>query len=261
MTYATWNPTDKAASVTLSGGNLVMATASGDPISGCRATTGKSSGKWFWEVTITALSNVDGYAFVGVETSSADINSYPGVDSDGWGWYAQGQQRVHAAGFFLYGAPAVVGDVLGFALDMGAGELTCYLNGVSQGLAFSGIAGTIYPAAGTTDSTLTANFGASAFAYSVPSGFTAGFTDSAGFDGYNPILPLFDGFSDSAAPATFSGFNPLMPLFDGFSDSNFIPPVTDSIPIATFNGGIRMLTMAQRKKRRHHSDYILLLLS
>jgi hypothetical protein len=59
---------------------------------------------------------------------------------------------------------------------MDAGTITFYKNGVSQGAAFSGITGTVFAAEGTTNNTdaCTANFGASAFSYTPPSGFSAG---------------------------------------------------------------------------------------
>lgn len=43
--------------------------------------------------------------------------------------------------------------------------------------------------------------------------------------------------------------------------SGAIPPVTPSVPVATFSGGSAILSMQQRKKRRDNTDYILLLLS
>lgn len=74
---------------------------------------------------------------------------------------------------------------------------------------------------------------------------------------------FFTGATNTAPPSGFKGASTLPPyfMFDGFRDSGVIPTVTDSIPIATFNGGIRMLTEKQYKKRRKNSDYILLLLS
>ena len=76
-----------------------------------------------------------------------------------------------------YGVVFNVGDTIGIALDMDGGSLTFYVNGVSQGVAYGvGITGTMYPAvsiiSGGTPGQVTANFGASAFAYPVPSGYT-----------------------------------------------------------------------------------------
>lgn len=51
-TYATWNPADKSADITLSLGNLkaTQTTSSWDSV---RSTIGKTSGKWYWEYTMT----------------------------------------------------------------------------------------------------------------------------------------------------------------------------------------------------------------
>jgi hypothetical protein len=84
-----------------------------------------------------------------------------------------------------YGASYTTGDVIGIALDMTNGKLWFAKNGTWQAsgnpaagtnACFTGITGTLRAALGAYSSTptLTANFGASAFAYSPPSGFNAG---------------------------------------------------------------------------------------
>ena len=61
------------------------------------------------------------------------------------------------------------------ALDLDAGTITFYKNNVSQGVAFSGISGTILAAASVQNtSSAKADFGASTFVYSPPIGFNAG---------------------------------------------------------------------------------------
>lgn len=55
-TYATLNPSDKDAAITLSGGDLTMSSAT-NAWRSVRATIGKSSGKWYWEVTNSTTSN------------------------------------------------------------------------------------------------------------------------------------------------------------------------------------------------------------
>lgn len=53
VTYATWNPSDKSANVTLSNGNLTATITANTAFYGARATIGKSSGKWYWEQTVS----------------------------------------------------------------------------------------------------------------------------------------------------------------------------------------------------------------
>jgi hypothetical protein len=65
-------------------------------------------------------------------------------------------------------------DVIGIALDLDAGTLVFYKNGVSQGTAFTGLSGTWYPwvRVDTSGSVCVANFGQRPFAYPV-SGYKA----------------------------------------------------------------------------------------
>ena len=73
-----------------------------------------------------------------------------------------------------FGAAYTTNDVIGIALDMTAGTVEFFLNGSSQGIAYSGLTGTVYAAAGEDGQQITANFGASAFAFAVPAGFNSG---------------------------------------------------------------------------------------
>lgn len=174
----TWNPADKGVDVTLSGGNLVA--APGYYTSSVRSVDGVSAGKWYWEVTVNVNAT---YVMAGIGTASALVEHgslavYPGANANGWGYYGFDGSKYHGGAPAAFGPPLVVGDVLGFALDMTAGTLTIYVNGVSYGVAFSGIAGTIYAMMGSGASascTVTANFGASAFAYTPPAGHNHGF--------------------------------------------------------------------------------------
>ena len=44
-----------------------------------------------------------------------------------------------------YGSTYTDGDILGVALDLDAGTISFYKNGVSQGIAFTGLSGIFYP--------------------------------------------------------------------------------------------------------------------
>jgi hypothetical protein len=69
----------------------------------------------------------------------------------------------------------VLNDVVGIALDMDAGTLTFYKNGVSQGQAYSGLTGVYFPYVSDVGGNITlayANFGQRPFAYpTLPTGF------------------------------------------------------------------------------------------
>lgn len=168
-----WNPSDKNAGIVL-GNNNLTATHSISGWTSARATESKSSGKWYWEITINAGI---GYAMEGVANSSASLDNYIGADANGWSYdpSTSGSGKYHDGYAGAYGADGVNGDVIGVALDMDAGTMTFYKNGVSLGQAFTGITGSVYPAIslnGTTPS-VTANFGATAFAYTPPDGYSA----------------------------------------------------------------------------------------
>ena len=171
LTYATWNPADKAASIVLSNGNL---RASAPVYPGLvRATVGKSSGKWYWEITPFFGG---GAWLIGAAEGSGTVNLSPGYASNSWGYYVNG--AVGTGGSFGGTNDSyTAGDTIGIALDMNSGFIVFYKNGVVQPTPLSGLAGTVYPAFGTNISGTTiadANFGATAFAYPVPSGYNAG---------------------------------------------------------------------------------------
>jgi hypothetical protein len=174
LTYATLNSADKGSNVTLTNGNLTTSSSGGQ---GVRATgTGKSSGKWFWEVKFEAYN---GGPVIGVASKAVD-HSYPWDDPNNfmfW-YYASGTYITKGNVRGSYSTTAgTIGDVVGVALDLDNRTLEFYRNGVAQGK-LSLVADTYYPyiadpASGTMRATF--NFGQSAFKYAVPAGFNAGY--------------------------------------------------------------------------------------
>lgn len=179
-----------------SGGSL----ASGDQ---AQSIEGKKSGKWYVEFTCVAVSgNVDG---VGIVSSwgvgggfIGDTISGSANPAKGWGFYTNsnvvrggsGQTAVNNA---TYGA----GDVIGVAIDLDNQSIWWRKNGGS----WIGTSGTpspvtntggfslttdlslnarVYPAVQLSGSSakFTGNFGATAFSYPTPLGFTAGWTNT-----------------------------------------------------------------------------------
>lgn len=168
-TYATWDPANKGANVTLSGGNLSGSTVVGGGL--VRSTIGKSSGKWYWEATVPTSTSILGCAY-----STATLGSYLSAITDGWGYYASNGNVYNSGGVIGSGATYTTTDVMGYALDAGAGTLALYKNNTLQ-YTITGLTGTIYAAAGgdgSGASSWTFNFGATAFTYSPPGGYNAG---------------------------------------------------------------------------------------
>ena len=190
-TYATWNPSDKNSNITLSNGNLTATQGALDGWDSVRSTIGVSSGKWYWEITVNSASGSG--VFSSIANTTAALTSYLGADTNGWGYHAATGNKFNNGDLGAYGATYVAGDVIGVALDMDAGTLIFYKNGTSQGTAFTGLSGTFY--AGTslilnTTDQVTANFGASTFSYSVPSGYNSGLYTSTPDANHNNLLLL-----------------------------------------------------------------------
>jgi len=176
----TWNPDDKAATITLTEGNLKATFTISFDWKSVRATDYKSAGKWYWEVTIGTVTS--DYNMVGVGTAAADIESYCGDDDYGYGYMGQNGYMYHSTVGDSYGATYTTNDIIGVALDLDNGKIWFSKNGVWQnsgdpiagtGEAYSGLSGDFYPMGSlyTVDNSFVANFGSSSFAYSVPTGF------------------------------------------------------------------------------------------
>ena len=167
LTYATWNPSDKGAGVTLSGSNLIASISSGASV---RANTSKTSGKWYWEISLAGSQ----YWFGGVSTASQSLDSWlttpesAGVQSNNYYYNSVAQ----TAGGTSFGSSSV----LGFALDKDANTLAVYVNNTLSVTISNVPTGAVFPSAGhlSGTGTYTANFGASAFVYTPPSGYNAG---------------------------------------------------------------------------------------
>lgn len=173
VTYATWNPADKNADVALSGGDLTT-TISGGETGGVRSTIGKATGKWYWEYNMTTLDTKQ--VILGIANGTWDVDNYLGNDTNSWGYYVNlGDKFTNDTGTG-YAAVGNDGDVLGVLLNMDDGEISFRVNNTDVGVAFTGITGTIFAALGNINAnhTITANFGASAFVYSVPAGYNSG---------------------------------------------------------------------------------------
>lgn len=181
----TWNPSDKAAGITLSSGNLV-ATGSGSAWNNVRATTSKTSSKRYFEYIILSRANPPNYCGL-MDGSSALTGNPPGYvgNSCGQATMATATSESVAAGTFALAGASFTGawavnDVMGIAVDM-SGKAWVSQNGVyvSSGVPDTGTTPlftftggtTIFPAMGaftSGDSVQLVTFGGT---YSPPTGF------------------------------------------------------------------------------------------
>jgi hypothetical protein len=170
--YATWNPSDKDAAIALSSGNLTLtATPTGSNTACVRATIGKTSGKWYWEITVSALSGIAYRMGVADSTHSltAALTTILGDDS---------QEAWSIGG----GAGSTVYSIL---LDMDNHTLDYWIDGVDGAVNYdisTGMTGAVYPCisatatGGSRSVTSAVNFGASAFSQTMPAGYQRLFT-------------------------------------------------------------------------------------
>jgi len=171
--YCTLNPLILGPGASLSNGNLEASTSASD-YGACRGTIGVSSGKWYFEA---AKTGVGANIAVGIVDAATPVSAFIGNSSNSYSYYGYDGKKVNNSTQTTYGASYTTGDIIGVALDLDAGTLTFYKNGISQGQAFSGISGTFFPAAcddtGGAAATFALNFGQRPFAYTAPSGFKA----------------------------------------------------------------------------------------
>jgi len=169
-TYATWDSGNKGTNLTLSGGDLIT-TGSGTNWASVLSTVAKSSGKWYWEITMSAGT----FAEIGINAGTAELNTYNGFGATGYSYRANNGNKNNNNTETAYGASFTTGDVIGVALDLDGNTVTFYKNNTSQGTAYTGLTGTYYATVSTYDTfSATANFGASAFVYTPPAGYESG---------------------------------------------------------------------------------------
>jgi hypothetical protein len=190
--YATLNPLTPPLDGTLSNGNLTVAYGNATNRRGITATMGMVTGKFYWEVTVTASSANPCNANLGISNTtdnwsgnSTGIGLYVGYTANGWSYYANDGTKYNNGSGDAYGATFTTNDVIGVAFDADTRTLTFYKQTggtgsfVSQGVAYTGLAaGTYFPAisdgGGGSTITMAINFGQRPFNNtSLPSGYKA----------------------------------------------------------------------------------------
>lgn len=201
MAYATWNPSDKGSNVTLSGSDLIAQVTSGN-YSGVRSTLGKSSGKWYCEITIGTATGSECLGFANI---SANVSGYPDLSSTTNAVVMVPNGNIIKNGSIVAADGGIsTGDVLGLAMDLDSGTISWNRNGGTWATVSSGLpASPLYIAVGSfssTTATFTANFGASAWAYTPP-------TDHVGMQDLTDYTHAMTGGVSAAGDAAIE-FNP-----------------------------------------------------
>jgi hypothetical protein len=162
VSTTTWSASPIGTDITLSGGNLI-ASHNSNGFENVRSVASASSGKKYWEMTIGHADT--GFVGMGACNSTASANAFLGADVNAVDWNASGTVFVnsnHAADIQTF----ATGDTICCAFDIG-GMLIWFRT--NAGLA----AGPYFAACQMHDTpdSVTANFGATAFAQTAPSGF------------------------------------------------------------------------------------------
>lgn len=199
------------AGVTFTNGNLTAQGGAGMALfsSGiAQAIEGKKSGKWYVEFTVVAVSgNVDGVGVLsswGIGHSGTNTGFIGGSEGSapsndiGWGHYTNGNvANKNTNQTAVNNATYTTGAVIGLAIDLdnkrvwwrkntgnwigtsGTPDPATNTNGFDITHLLSNSC-RVYPAVNLSGSAakFTANFGASAFTGTVPSGFTSGWTNT-----------------------------------------------------------------------------------
>jgi len=201
--YCTMNFLDAGDKVNLRGvGNLRPSSDShlntGNDLSIIRGTLAVNSGKWYYEGKVSSDENLRVVGFLDVSSFIAQRGQldqlttlYVGVNANGWGiWFDENNSRFQSGNnnsFSNIAGSLSANDILQFALDLDAGKIwfgknnTWFSSGdpaAGSNPLFTSVAGTLSPAITIKDvdidpNKLTFNFGATAFAYTPPSGFAS----------------------------------------------------------------------------------------
>jgi hypothetical protein len=177
--YATMNPLRIGPDLTLSNGNLDITTgATSSKI--VSSTIGMTTGKWYWEATLTASGEI----LIGVEDGTAVLAQYAGSNANTWAYDSANGQIYNSGSGSVYGASLTTGDVLGIAVDADAKKIWFAKNGTWQNsgsptggtnAAFTTLPALTFPVFSpyNAGSGCSANFGQRPFAYTAPSGYKA----------------------------------------------------------------------------------------
>ncbi len=232
----TWSPVDKGTQVVLSNNNLTMTATGGWVNGGIRGLYGVSSGKFYWEV-----KNISGVptagAAIGIGNSLALLTSFD-TTTNSRTYLANGKKYPEN---IAYGVSYAANSIIGIALDMDAGTLIFYKDGVSQGVSHTNVKtmGVVYPYITSSTSTgvnsATINFGATAFTYPIPEGYSAYIqaTTSTANVRSNPLTMDVGDYLSCRYTATSNTVGQFTEL--GMAQGTLIPPSSAVAPDGYFN--------------------------
>lgn len=186
--FTTWDPANISANLALSGGNLVATKSGAIASAHTRSLASHSTGKYYCEITATSKGTTAETDAVGVMNGSEVFTQFLGHTATGnlsIGYYDDGAVLLNNVSVVAMNT-WTTGDVISMAVDIGASRIWFRKNAGlwnnnagadpaagTNGINISAITGALYAGNELEKSgdIGTANFGASAYAQSVPSGF------------------------------------------------------------------------------------------
>lgn len=181
--YCVMNPLDQA-NQTASGGNLN--TVSNNSAGRIRGSLGVTSGKWYFEHTLTAYANGGSIGVMDLSSllGTSDVGNGSASNAASWGYLTNTGNKLNNTTSTAYGTASTTNDVVMCALDLDNSKIWWGKNGTwfasgdpvaGTNAAFTNVTGyTLTPTVGlgaTSVQSWAHNFGQRPFAYTVPSGF------------------------------------------------------------------------------------------
>jgi hypothetical protein len=126
-----WNPSDKNVLVTLSNGNKTASVSAPTLGWAVRGSTGKASGKWYFE-GLASITGAVQDVMLGVGTASAPLDKYPGYTAGtGVGLYSNNGTYWTAGSGTAYATGWASGDVVRVAVDLDSFKIWFAINGAA----------------------------------------------------------------------------------------------------------------------------------
>ena len=201
-TFATFNPLDVNAGTvtTFSNGNTTTMHNAGNngATTAARSTLAYPAGKFYWETKCIATGGDVRTGIISMSSTDYNTQTNPFTLNECYNYKSNGDKGSSGDTNSAYGATYTAGDIIGIAHDVSAGTLTFYKNGVSQGVAFTGLSTSLFWGASSSEynqgkysynfgngyfgtTAVTTNSGngysgaegASKFNYTVPAGYSA----------------------------------------------------------------------------------------
>ena len=169
--YCVVNPLiNTAGYITYSNANLTATGAAADKIA-LSTMSIPLTGKYYYEYTVTTVGLASTVGIADAAVSQSSGTSFSGANGRAYQANGQKSNLVTAS---AYGSSFTTGDIIGIAIDMGAGTIVFYKNNTSQGTAYSDLAGgTWFPAVYLNSAVGNFNFGQRPFTYTPPTGYVA----------------------------------------------------------------------------------------